>query len=141
MDITQRISTEEIEFFTKKAAEKINAEGWEGRSTEQKTENFVNCWVTEEAFKKLLMKNKAFFRHRGLYVGDAAGAGVDFEVKENDRWITIGVRSINDDSLNRWKSVAYPEDRFLTEQHKIPDYVVACHNDNGCVTFLGIIEK
>ena len=136
-----QLSNEEVAFFRQKAVEKINAEGWEGRNVEQKVENFANCWITEEAFKQLLIKQQAFFRHRGLYVGDAAGAGVDFEFKRNGAWISVGIRSINEDSLNKWKSVAYPEDRFLNEQQKIPDYVVACHNDNGSVAFLGMISK
>ena len=139
--IEQTIPLSEIQFYQKKAAEKIKAEKWEGRNIRQKIENFVNCWVTEEAFKQILIKHGAFFRHRALYVGDAAGAGADFTVRMSGQWITVGIRSIGADSVYRWKSVAYPEDRFLTEQDKIPEYVVACYNKQGFVKFLGIIDK
>ena len=135
------IPLSEISFYQKKAAEKIHAEKWEGRNIQQKIENFVNCWVTEEAFKQILIKHGAFFRHRALYVGDAAGAGADFMVKRNGQWITIGIRSIGADSVYRWKSVAYPEDRFMDEQDKISDYVVACYNKRGFVKFFGIVDK
>ena len=139
--IEQRIPAEDVAFFQRKAAEKIHAEGWKGRNIGQKIENFVNCWVTEEAFKLLLISHKAFFRHRALYVGDAAGAGVDFEVSVDGKWVGVGIRSITSDSRYRWKSVAYPEDRFLYEKERIPDFVVVCHNDGGLVQFLGMIDK
>ncbi len=139
--IEQTIPLSEISFYQKKAAEKIKAEGWEGRNKEQKIENFVNCWVTEEAFKQILIKHGAFFRHRGLYVGDPAGAGVDFEIKVQEKWVKLGVRSINADSVYKWKSVAYPEDRFLQEQEKIPEHVVACYHKQGVVQFFGMIDK
>jgi hypothetical protein len=141
MTLTQPITQAEIEFFTQKAAEKIQAEGWYGRNKQQKQKNFINCWITEEAFKKLLVKNQAFFRHRALYVGDAAGAGVDFEIKSNNTWTSVGIRSIGHDSAYKWKSVAYPEDRFLTEKEKIPEHVVACTVEDNIVKFLGIIRK
>ena len=139
--IEQLIPADDVAFFQRKAAEKIHAEGWKGRNIEQKIENFVNCWVTEEAFKLLLIAHKAFFRHRALYVGDAAGAGVDFEVFVGGKWVGVGIRSITSDSRYRWKSVAYPEDRFLYEKERIPDFVVVCHNNNGLVQFLGMIDK
>ncbi len=139
--IEQLVPADEVAFFQKKAEQKIEAEGWNGRNKKQKVENFVNCWVTEEAFKGVLIKYKAFFRHRALYVGDAAGAGVDFEVKVGGKWMGVGIRSINDDSFYRWKSVAYPEDRFLHEKEKIPDHVVVCHNEKGVVQFIGMIDK
>ena len=139
--IIQQVTPEEIAFFTQKAEEKIAAEGWHGRNKEQKKQNFVSCWLTEEAFKKLLIAHHAFFRHRALYVGDAAGAGLDFEIKRGDTWVSVGIRSIGPESAFKWKSVAYPEDRFLQEPEKIPDYVVACTVEGTAVTFFGIIDK
>ncbi len=139
--IIQQVTPEEIAFFGQKAAEKIAAEGWRGRNKEQKKQNFASCWLTEEAFKKLLIARKAFFRHRALYVGDAAGAGLDFEIKRGDAWVSVGIRSIGPASAFKWKTVAYPEDRFLQEPEKIPDYVVACIVEGTMVTFFGIISK
>ena len=60
-------------FFRKQAEQKIQAENWAGRNKEVKIQNFVHCWVTEEAFKQILIKEQKWFRHRGLYFGDAAG--------------------------------------------------------------------
>jgi hypothetical protein len=139
--IQLHIDQQHIDFYKRKAAEKIYAEGWIGRNRAQKARNFVNCWITEEAFKHLLIKKKAFFRHRSLYVGDAAGAGADFEVKQHGKWKTVGIRSVNVASLLKWKSVTYPEDRFLKEPHRIPDFIVGCHNKNGCVMFFGTVDK
>jgi len=135
------LSLEEISFFQKKAQEKIAAEGWSGRNQEVKINNFSQCWLTEEAFKKILIKNKVWFRHRGLYVGDAEGAGKDFILRRDGKEIGLGLRSINHDSLEKWKTVAYPEDRFLQEPEKIADYVVVCHLEKDLVKFLGLISK
>ena len=37
--------------------------------------------------------------------------------------------------------MAYPDDRFNSEKDKIADYIIVCHNENGCVKFYGIISK
>ncbi len=136
-----KVPQTDINFFKKKAEEKINTERWVGRRKDIKINNFVNCWITEEAFKNILMKKGIWFRHRGMYVGDASGSVMDFEVKLNGKIKSICIRSINEDSLKKWKSVAYPDDRFRDEKEKIADYTVACHNSNGNVMFLGMIEK
>ncbi len=107
-----------LAFFSQQATQKIQAEGWakQGRNVEVKVQNFVNCWATEEAFKQLLMQKKAWFRYRGLYFGDAAGAGADFTVRIDGTEVTLGLRSIAPASLTKWKTVAYPDDRFQQEQ-------------------------
>ncbi len=135
------ISMREYDFFRKKAEEKIRSEKWEGRNIPLKINNFVNCWVTEEAFKKVLMERNIWFRHRGMYVGDAEGSTDDFQVKLDGQVIGVGLRSINEDSLKKWKSVAYPDDRFRLEKEKIGDYTIACYYEEGDVQFLGIISK
>ncbi len=137
------ISSETITFFRQQAEQKIKTEGWakQGRNADVKRKNFVRCWVTEEAFKQLLIKENKWFRNRGLYFGDAAGAGADFVVKIAGKEVSIGIRSITRDSLTKWKSVAYPDDRFQQEREKIADYHVACYEENGRVSFLGIISK
>ena len=138
-----RIPDDEIRFFEKKAAEKVDSEGWakDGRNAEVKTRNFVNCWVTEEAFKKLLMSRGVWLRNRGLYVGDASGAGVDFVVKLYGVEKSIGIRSTTEEAIGRYKEIAYPEDRFKYEKEKIADYIVACTNTDGLVRIYGIMEK
>lgn len=136
-----QISKEEIDFFRRKAEEKIQAENWTGRHKEVKINNFLNCWLTEEGFKKILIQEKKWFRHRGLYVGDAEGAGKDFMVRINGQEVSLGLRSINKESLEKWRTVAYPEDRFLQEKEKIADYVVACCLEDNLVKFLGIISR
>ncbi|MBT4539180.1 hypothetical protein HOI26_05555 [Candidatus Woesearchaeota archaeon] len=135
------VSKTTIDFFTEQARQKIENEKWLGRNKEVKIQNFVHCWITEEAFKQLLMQKKITLRNRGLYFGDAAGAGEDFVIKQGEKEVSIGLRSVAPDSLNKYKSVAYPDDRFRTEQHKIADFIVVCHNSNGCVKFYGAINK
>jgi hypothetical protein len=51
------------------------------------------------------------------------------------------LRSISSDSLNKWKSVAYPEDRFMHEKEKIADYHVVCFQEKGKVRLYGAISK
>ncbi len=129
--------------FRKQAEQNINAEGWgkQGRNVQAKIDNFVHCWTTEEAFKQILIQRNIWFRYRGLYFGDAQGAGVDFTVKVAGKEVTIGLRSISADSLEKWKSVAYPNDRFEQEREHIADYHIACYHNEGNVHFLGLISK
>lgn len=146
-----------LALYEQQARQKISAEGWakQGRNVEVKIQNFVNCWTTEEAFKQILIQRKVWFRNRGLYFGDAQGAGADFTVKINGKEVTIGLRSVSSESLHNWKSVAYPNDRFEEEQDNaqkleisgtsrpggIADYHIVCHQENGKVQFLGIISR
>lgn len=130
-----------LNFFKEQATQKISSEGWYGRNKEVKRDNFVHCWTTEEAFKQLLISNGAWFRHRGLYFGDSQGAGADFTVKLDGKEVTVGLRSVAADSLYKWKSVAYPDDRFRTEKDKIANYHVVCNHLNGHAKFFGIISK
>lgn len=129
------------EVFKLQAQQKIKCEGWETSRREVKVRNFVNCWVTEEAFKQILIEKGVWFRNRGLYFGDAAGAGADFHVKMNGQEISVGIRSIGIDSLEKWKEVTYPDDRFREEKEKIADYHVVCTNEDGEVKFFGVISK
>src|SRR3990167_1069670 len=91
-----QVAQEMIGFFRKQAEQKIASEGWgkQGRNVEVKIDNFVHCWTTEEAFKQLLIQKGIWFRHRGLYFGDAQGAGADFIVRINSKETSIGLRSI-----------------------------------------------
>lgn len=132
-----------IDNFISQAQQKIETEGWgkQGRNVEVKTRNFVQCWITEEAFKQLLMKKNKWFRYRGLYFGDAKGAGADFTVRINGKETTVGMRSISSDSLNKWKSVAYPDDRFMHEKEKIAEHHVVSTQEKGKVRFYGAISK
>ena len=130
-----------LDFFRKQAEQKIEAEKWAGRNKEVKIQNFVHCWVTEEAFKQILIKEKKWFRHRGLYFGDASGAGADFTVKIEGKEVSVGLRSVAPESLNTFKSVAYPDDRFRDEKEKIADYHIVCNHENGLTKFYGIISK
>jgi len=141
--IDYKVKQELIDFFRKQAEQKIEVEGWgrQGRNVEIKKENFVHCWTTEEAFKQLLIEKKKWFRHRGLYFGDAVGAGADFTVRIEGKEVTMGLRSVASDSLERWKSVAYPDDRFRDEKEKIADYHLVCHHDDGATKFYGVISK
>ena len=141
--IDYKVKQELIDFFRKQAEQKIEVEGWgrQGRNVEIKKENFVHCWTTEEAFKQLLIEKKKWFRHRGLYFGDAVGAGADFTVRIEGKEVTMGLRSVASDSLERWKSVAYPDDRFQYEKDKIADYHLLCNHSDGLTTFYGLISK
>jgi len=139
--LEHQVPIEMVDLFRKQAVQKINVEGWKGRNKDVKIDNFVHCWTTEEAFKQLLIKKKKWFRHRGLYFGDAAGAGADFTVRINGEEVSIGLRSVAPESLNRWKSVAYPDDRFREEKEKIASYHIVCNHDNGLTKFYGIISK
>ncbi len=147
-----------IKNFISQAKQKIESEGWgkQGRNVEVKIRNFVQCWITEEAFKQILIKKKKWFRYRGLYFGDAEGAGADFMVRIKGKDTSIGIRSISLESLNRWKSVAYPDDRFRDEKDNaqkskisgtsksvggIADYHIVCSQEKGQVKFYGIINK
>jgi hypothetical protein len=132
-----------IQNFIQQAKQKIQTEGWEkqGRNVDVKIKNFVNCWITEEAVKQLLIKNNKWFRYRGLYFGDAEGAGADFIVKINNKTTTLGIRSISSESLTRWKTVPYPDDRFIYEKEKIADHHIVCHQEKGKVRIYGIISK
>ena len=143
MKISHKLSSQMIELFKQQAKQKIEIEGWgkQGRNVDIKVQNFTNCWITEEAFKQILISKKIWFRNRGLYFGDAQGAGADFIVKINGKEVSIGLRSVNQDSLNKWKSVAYPDDRFREEQDKIGDYHIVCNTKEGIVNFYGIISK
>ena len=141
--LEHKVPSEMINLFKKQAEQKIQIEGWakQGRNVEVKVNNFVNCWVTEEAFKQLLIQAGVWFRNRGLYFGDSSGAGADFTVKIDGKEVSVGLRSVNKDSLEKWKTVAYPDDRFREEKEKIADYHVVCHNSNGHCRFFGIISK
>ena len=137
------VSSAMMQFFRQQAEQKIQVEGWgkQGRHVLVKVDNFVHCWITEEAFKQLLIDRGIWFRHRGLYFGDAQGAGADFTLRVDGKEVTIGLRSVAPDSLYKWRTVAYPNDRFETEQEKIADYHVVCNHDNGISRFFGIIAK
>ena len=132
-----------IDIFRSQAEQKINAEGWgqQGRNVQTKIDNFVHCWTTEEAFKQILIQHNIWFRYRGLYFGDAQGAGADFIVKINSQEVSVGLRSVAPESLHKWKTVAYPDDRFREEQDKIADYNIVCNNNNGLTKFFGLISK
>ena len=132
-----------INNFISQAKQKIESEGWgkQGRNVEVKIRNFVQCWITEEAFKQILIQKKKWFRYRGLYFGDAEGAGADFTVRIKGKDTSIGIRSISLESLNKWKSVAYPDDRFRDEKDKIAEYHIVCSQEKGKVKFYGIISK
>ena len=135
--LEKSVPADQIIFFSNQSAKKIDSEGWSrnGRNTEVKIKNFVDCWVTEEAFKQLLIEKKVWFRHRGLYFGDPEGAGPDFTVKIKGKEITLGIRSVGLESLTTWRSVAYPEDRFQNEPDKIAHFHVVCNHNNGKVKF------
>lgn len=120
---------------------KIDSEGWHGRNTDVKKENFFNCYVSEHAFSQIIGRKKIKFQHRGSYIGPASGAGVDFTCWKDGREVTFGIRNINKDSVHTWKSVAYPDDRFRDEPDKIADYIVVCHHDEGEVEFFGMVER
>jgi hypothetical protein len=137
------VPKQSINNFISQAKQKIETEGWgkQGRNVEVKIRNFVQCWITEEAFKQLLMKKNKWFRYRGLYFGDAKGAGADFTVRIDGKEITVGMRSISPDSLTKWKSVAYPDDRFMHEKEKIADFHVVSTQEKGKVRFYGAISK
>ena len=132
-----------IDLFEKQAEQKILSEGWakQGRNVDLKADNFVHCWITEEAFKQILIQNRAWFRYRGMYFGDASGAGADFTVRIDGKEVTIGLRSIAPDSLLKYKTVAYPDDRFQHEQDKIADYHIVCQELDGLTRFFGTISK
>ena len=137
------IPASQLDFFRAQAVQKIQSEGWgkQGRNVETKIDNFVHCWTTEEAFKQLLIQQKIWFRHRGLYFGDALGAGADFTVKIDGAEATIGLRSVAPESLTKWKTVAYPNDRFMDEQENMAAYHIVCNHNNGHARFFGIISK
>lgn len=139
--LQQQVPENIIKFFRTQAEQKIEAEKWAGRNKEVKIQNFVHCWVTEEAFKQILIKEKKWFRHRGLYFGDAVGAGADFTVKIEGKEVSVGLRSVAPESLNTFKSVAYPDDRFRDEKEKIADYHIVCNHEDGLTKFYGIISK
>ena len=138
-----QVSPELIALFRKQAEQKIQAEGWanQGRHVQTKIDNFVHCWTTEEAFKQILIKEKKWFRYRGLYFGDAQGAGADFIVKINGKEVSLGLRSVAPESLTKWLSVPYPDDRFQNEKDKIADYHLLCNHKDGLTTFYGLISK
>ncbi|MBU0459705.1 MAG: hypothetical protein KKH52_01840 [Nanoarchaeota archaeon] len=137
-----QVAPEMIAFFRKQAEQKIAAEGWgkQGRNVAVKVDNFVHCWTTEEAFKQLLIKKGIWFRNRGLYFGDSAGAGADFVVKVEGKEVSVGLRSVAPESLSKWKQVAYPDDRIRLGE-KIADYHIVCNHDNGYSRFFGVISR
>ena len=141
--IRQEIPFSLLSLFEQQAEQKIKTEGWarQGRNADVKKENFVHCWITEEAFKQLLIRENKWFRNRGLYFGDAQGAGADFIVKIDGKEVSIGLRSIAPDSLNKWKTVAYPDDRFQQEKEKIADYHLVCQRQGNVTSFFGMISK
>lgn len=132
-----------ISLFRQQATQKIQAEGWakQGRNVQAKIDNFVHCWITEEAFKQILIQQGKWFRYRGLYFGDAEGAGADFVVKIAGKELSVGLRSVAPESLSKWKTIAYPDDRFQREQDKIADVHIICNHDNGLTRFFGLISK
>ena len=141
--IEHHVPQDLLTFFQKQAEQKIEVEGWgkQGRNVDVKIQNFVHCWTTEEAFKQVLIKKGIWFRNRGLYFGDSQGAGADFTVKIDSQEVTIGLRSVAPESLERWRSVAYPDDRFREEQDKIADHHIVCNHTDGFTKFYGIISK
>jgi len=140
--LQHQVPQDQINFFRKQAEQKIASEGWakQGRNVDVKVNNFVHCWVTEEAFKQILIEKKVWFRNRGLYFGDSQGAGADFTVKIDGKETTIGLRSVARESLNKWKQVAYPDDRIRLGE-KIADYHIVCNHDQGDSKFFGIISR
>jgi hypothetical protein len=137
------VSKSLIHNFIEQAEQKIQVEGWgkQGRNQDIKIKNFVNCWITEEGFKQILIQKNKWFRYRGMYFGDAEGSGPDFTVKKNGKLVGLGIRSISSESLTKWKSVPYPDDRFRNEKDKITDYHIVCSQDKGKVKIYGIISK
>ncbi|HIH11426.1 TPA: hypothetical protein HA241_04510 [Candidatus Woesearchaeota archaeon] len=141
--LTYQVPSSIITFFRQQAEQKIATEGWgkQGRNVATKIDNFVHCWITEEAFKQILIQQRVWFRHRGLYFGDAQGAGADFIVRIDGKEVTVGLRSIAPESIEKWKTVAYPDDRFRTEQEKIADFHIVCNHADGSTRFFGVISK
>jgi hypothetical protein len=141
--IEKSVTQERISIIKEDVTRKIMSEGWgkQGRNVDVKIKNFTHCWVTEHAFKDILIDRGIWFRNRGQYVGDSQGAGADFIVKIEGKEVSVGLRSVAEKSLTMWKSVAYPDDRFREEQDKIGDYHIVCHNKDGVVRFYGIISK
>jgi len=137
-----QVPAEMLEFFRKQAEQKITAEGWgkQGRNVMVKVDNFVHCWTTEEAFKQLLMQRGIWFRNRGLYFGDSAGAGADFVVRIKGNEVSLGLRSVAPESLNKWKQVAYPDDRIRLNE-KIADHHIVCNHEQGYSRFFGVISR
>ncbi len=132
-----------LALFHQQATQKIQSEGWakQGRNVDVKIQNFVRCWTTEEAFKQILMQCGIWFRYRGLYFGDAKGAGADFTVRIERKEVTIGLRSVLLDSIQKWNSIPYPDDRFRDEKETIAEYHVLCSEEQGRVIFIGMISK
>ena len=91
--------------------------------------------------RQILISKKIWFRNRGLYFGDSQGAGADFIVKIEGKEVSIGLRSIAPDSLYKWKSVAYPDDRIREEPEKIAQFHIVCNHADGHTKFFGIISK
>ena len=141
--LEKSVSPERISIIKEDVTRKIQSEGWgkQGRNVDVKIKNFTHCWVTEHAFKDILIDKGIWFRNRGQYVGDSQGAGADFIVKIDGKEVSVGLRSVAEQSLFKWKSVAYPDDRFQTEKDKIGDYHIVCHNKDGVVRFYGITSK
>ncbi len=123
--ITVFLSIDLVRCMIKLAEKKIRHEGWEGRNINVKVFNFLQSWVSEEAFKDLLGENKVKYQHRGYYVGPVESATAsDFVIWRNQRATTIGIRNRFLCQLEKYRELPYPNDRLIDEPEKISEYII-----------------
>jgi hypothetical protein len=118
------IDEQTIEFFREKARKKIEDEKWVGRDAALKEKNFLQCWISERAWGKILDKRNIRNEWAGTYVGDAEHAPPNYKIWINKVETTLGIRSRTLKDLARWLEVPYPDDRFRLEREKIHDYII-----------------
>ena len=146
--LEESVDEKTIESLREKAAKKIEQEKWgdKGRNVPLKGFNFLQCWVSEIAFGKILDSQKIRNSWAGTYVGDAEHAPPNYTIWIKGVETKLGVRSRLLKDLARWLEVPYPDDRFRLEKEKIHDYIIASSvsflNGKGAVVrFYGACER
>lgn len=125
--VEETVDEETVESLREKARKKIKQEKWGegGRNVPLKERNFLQCWVSEIAFGKILDKQKIRNTWAGTYVGDAEHAPPNYIIWIKGVETKLGIRSRLLSLLARYLEVPYPDDRFRLEKEKIHDYVIA----------------
>lgn len=146
--IEETVDEETVESLREKARKKIEQEKWgeTRRNVPLKESNFLQCWVSEIAFGKILVSRKIRNVWAGTYVGDAEHAPPNYIIWIKGVETKLGIRSRLLSALARWLEVPYPDDRFRLEKEKIHDHVIASSvsflNGKGAgVRFYGACER
>jgi hypothetical protein len=128
MPVRRKIEKELVAGLRITARELAKARGYKGAYAKTKIENYVNGWVAEHAWLRVLNEADRLYQYRGQYIGDPDEAGADFTMLGSDNAkVSVGIRSRKRSLMDQYEQVPYPTRRLQPgdEQKKVADVVIA----------------